>query len=70
MGLSHGVYCLGCCWALMALGFVLGVMNLTWMAVLTVIVSVEKLAPGGASIGRALGVGLVLWGAGLMVLSS
>ena len=62
MGWGHGLYCLGCCWALMALALVLGVMNLLWMAVLAAVVCLENLAPGGAVIGRVAGVGLVVWG--------
>ena len=62
MGWGHGLYCLGCCWALMALALVLGVMNLLWMAVLAAVVCVENLAPGGAVMGRVAGVGLVVWG--------
>lgn len=62
MGWGHGLYCLGCCWALMALALVLGVMNLLWMAVLAAVVCVENLAPGGPVIGRVAGVGLVVWG--------
>ena len=49
MGMSHGFYCLGCCWAAMALLFVGGVMNLVWIAALSVVVLVEKLAPYAAS---------------------
>ena len=67
MGLSHGVFCVGCCWALMLLGFALGVMNLAFMAVLTVVVCVENLAPGGPAAGRALGVGLVALGLVLLL---
>jgi predicted metal-binding membrane protein len=62
MGVSHGTFCLGCCWALMLLGFVLGLMNLVWMAVLTVVVCIENLAPRGPAVSRALGIGLVLLG--------
>jgi predicted metal-binding membrane protein len=47
MGLSHGGYCVGCCWALMALLFVGGVMNLIWIAAITVFVLVEKAIPMG-----------------------
>jgi predicted metal-binding membrane protein len=47
MGLVHGRYCLGCCWALMALLFVGGVMNIWWIAAIALYVAVEKLAPGG-----------------------
>lgn len=63
MGWRHGVLCVGCCWALMALLFVGGVMNLAWVAALAVAVAIEKLAPGGERIAPALGVLLI--GAGL-----
>jgi len=62
LGLRHGLYCLGCCWMLMALLFVGGVMNLLWVVGLTLIVAVEKLVPRGDLIGRAAGVALVAWG--------
>lgn len=55
MGVSHGGYCLGCCWALMALLFVAGVMNLAWIAVLAVAVLIEKVVPYGDLIGRLAG---------------
>jgi predicted metal-binding membrane protein len=62
LGLIHGVYCLGCCWMLMALLFVGGVMNLLWVIGLTIIVAIEKLAPGGLLLGRAAGAALIAWG--------
>ena len=62
MGLEHGLYCVGCCWFLMALLFVGGIMNLVWIAGLAVFVMVEKLAPYGYSIGRASG--LLMFAAG------
>jgi predicted metal-binding membrane protein len=62
MGVRHGVYCLGCCWALMALLFFGGVMNLWWVAGLAVLVAVEKLVPRGVWFGYTLGAGLTLWG--------
>ncbi len=55
MGLRHGVVCLGCCWALMLLLFVLGVMNLAWVAVLAAVVLVEKVT-GSEAVPRAVGV--------------
>lgn len=61
-GLSHGLSCLGCCWALMAVAFALGVMNLLWMATLTLMMLVEKTLPRGEAWGRAFGLVLVLWG--------
>ena len=66
MGLRHGVYCLCCCWILMALLFVLGVMNLVWIAALAAFVLLEKIAPKGQLLGRAGGLLLVVWG-GLML---
>ena len=62
MGLRHGAYCLGCCWMLMLLLFVGGVMNFAWIAGLALFVLVEKLAPAGHWIGRGAGVLLVAWG--------
>jgi predicted metal-binding membrane protein len=55
MGLAHGLYCLGCCWALMLLLFVGGVMNLYVISALTVFVLLEKLAPLGIQAGRLSG---------------
>ena len=55
IGLQHGIQCIGCCWALMALLFVFGVMNLIWVAALAVFVFVEKLTPAGALVGRVGG---------------
>ena len=65
LGMRHGLYCVGCCWALMALLFVGGVMNLVWIAGLSAIVLVEKVAPGGRLLAR--GLGLVLMAAGLIL---
>ncbi len=62
MGTQHGVYCLGCCWMLMLLLFVGGVMNLAWIAALAAFVLMEKLAPAGRWISRAAGALLVMWG--------
>ncbi len=67
MGVEHGAYCVGCCWALMALLFVGGVMNLLWVAAITLAVLAEKLAPRGRWIAKALGAALVLSGAWVMV---
>ncbi len=68
VGVAHGAYCVGCCWALMATAFAAGVMNLAWMAVLTVAMAVEQIAPGGDRAGRAVGVALAAWGVVLIVL--
>lgn len=68
MGLHHGAYCIGCCWILMLLLFVGGVMNLLWIALLASFVLVEKLLPWGQKIGRIAGVVMVLIGVGLIAL--
>ena len=62
LGVMHGAYCVGCCWMLMALLFVGGVMNLLWIAALTIIVAVEKLAPRGPVFGRVAGLATIAWG--------
>lgn len=66
MGLAHGVYCVGCCAVLMLLLFVGGVMNLVWIAGLTLFVAVEKLAPFGATAAKAMAVALIAGGAALV----
>jgi predicted metal-binding membrane protein len=67
IGLSHGLYCLGCCWSLMALLFVNGVMNLTWVVILTIIILIEKLLPFEQLSSRFFGVLLVIWGLYLLI---
>jgi predicted metal-binding membrane protein len=62
MGIEHGYYCLGCCWILMALLFVGGVMNLLWVAAITIFVLIEKAAPYGQRVGRVCGACLVAAG--------
>jgi predicted metal-binding membrane protein len=62
MGVRHGGYCLGCCWVLMGLLFVVGVMNLVWVAAIMGFVLLEKVAPGGVWIGRVGSAGLLLGG--------
>jgi predicted metal-binding membrane protein len=62
MGLDHGFYCLGCCWLLMALLFVVGVMNLFWVALIAGIVMAEKIFPAGHALARLFGAGLVAAG--------
>ena len=66
MGLEHGLYCAGCCWALMGLLFVAGVMNILWIAALSLIVGLEKLLPRGIWLSSATGVILTAWGAWLI----
>jgi len=61
LGMRHGVYCVGCCWMLMALLFVGGIMNLVWIAALSLFVFVEKLLPRGEYVGRVMGGVLIAW---------
>ena len=65
MGSRHGLFCLGCCWALMAVLFVVGVMNLAWVAVLTLFILAEKAGPAGARVSRIGGAVLIALGAAL-----
>jgi predicted metal-binding membrane protein len=66
MGLRHGSYCVGCCWVLMLLLLVGGVMNLSWIGGLALFVMVEKIAPAGHWIGRVAGLGLIAWGSAVL----
>lgn len=70
MGVWHGTYCVGCCWMLMLLLFVGGVMNLGWIAGIAIFVLVEKLVPAGHWIGRGAGVLLIGWGAATLLMAS
>ena len=67
MGLRHGAYCVGCCWLLMVLLFVLGVMNVIWIAVLAAVVLLEKFSPRGQLVSRLVGVAAAVWGVFLLV---
>ncbi|WP_428606917.1 DUF2182 domain-containing protein [Sedimenticola sp.] len=67
MGMEHGLYCVGCCWVLMLLLFVAGVMNLLWVALIAGFVLAEKLLPSGHLIGNVAGIGLLLIGSGMLV---
>jgi predicted metal-binding membrane protein len=62
MGIRHGLFCVGCCSLLMVLLFVVGVMNLFWVAAIAGFVLVEKVMRGGAVIGRVAGIALAVWG--------
>jgi predicted metal-binding membrane protein len=67
MGLRHGAYCLGCCWMLMLLLFVGGIMSIAWIAAVAAFILIEKVSPAGHWIGRVTGVLLVIWGAAILV---
>jgi predicted metal-binding membrane protein len=62
LGLRHGLYCIGCCWALMLLLFVGGVMNLVWIASIAALVLLEKLLSEGRNVSRLVGAGFILGG--------
>ena len=62
MGVKHGSYCVACCWLLMALLFVLGVMNLLWISLLAGFVLLEKLLPQGLWVSKISGLGFIAWG--------
>jgi predicted metal-binding membrane protein len=65
LGLHHGAFCLGCCWALMGLLFVGGVMNLLWIAAITILVFLEKVLPAeviGVRLSGVAGIGMILSG--------
>jgi predicted metal-binding membrane protein len=63
LGLRHGAYCIGCCWALMALLFVGGVMNVLWIVLLALLVLLEKVTPSGRLIASLAGIVLIATGA-------
>ncbi|MDO8681077.1 MAG: DUF2182 domain-containing protein [Acidobacteriota bacterium] len=63
MGIAHGTYCLGCCWALMGVLFVVGVMNLMWVAAIAIFVLMEKVGPAGPLVARVAGVAMIATGA-------
>jgi predicted metal-binding membrane protein len=68
-GMRHGLFCLGCCWMLMALLFVGGVMNLTWIGGIALFVLIEKVLPWGGWMGRATGLLMVAWGVATLATS-
>jgi predicted metal-binding membrane protein len=68
MGLGNGLFCIGCCWALMAILFVAGVMNLVWMGAVTVFVALEKIMPRGDLLARVEGVAMLV--AGVLLIAS
>lgn len=67
MGLRHGTLCLQCCWAVMILLFVLGVMNLLWVAALAIFVLAEKVSRRGEAVSWVGGAVMIIWGVGVAV---
>ncbi|GAA4118168.1 DUF2182 domain-containing protein [Aminobacter aganoensis] len=67
LGIEHGAYCIGCCWALMAILFVVGIMNLLWVAAIAAFILAEKVLPVGHLVSRAAGAVLIVTGAWILV---
>ena len=70
LGLRHGLFCVGCCWALMLLMFVVGTGNVGWMLLLGAVMAVEKNFSWGRRISTPLGAGLLLWSAAIVASNS
>ena len=68
MGLHHGTYCVACCWGLMVIGFVGGIMDLLWMGGATLLMTLEKLPQIGRFLTRPLGAALIVWGLSTLIL--
>ena len=68
LGVDHGVFCVGCCWALMLLMFVVGVGSVGWMLAIAVVMAAEKNLPWGRRLRTPLGIGLIGWAVALLVL--
>ena len=63
MGFHHGIFCVGCCWALMLILFAVGVMNMLWVILITIFVLLEKVLPFSPKTMRTItGLGLIIWG--------
>ena len=67
LGIDHGAFCVGCCWALMLVMFVVGMGNAGWMLALAALMAVEKNLPGGHRVRTPLGLGLIAWAAAIVV---
>lgn len=67
LGATHGAFCLGCCWALMAVLVAVGTMHIGWMAALTLVIFIEKVLPRGQAFGVVVAVGLAAVGTVLLV---
>jgi len=67
LGVRHGAFCVGCCWALMLLMFAVGTGSLGWMLMLGVVMAVEKNMPWGRKLSPVLGIGLLVWGGSIVL---
>jgi predicted metal-binding membrane protein len=70
LGIDHGVFCVGCCWSLMLLMFVVGVGNIGWMLILGAIMAVEKNMPWGKQLSAPLGASLAIGGFAMLALGA
>jgi predicted metal-binding membrane protein len=70
LGLDHGAFCLGCCWALMLLMFVVGAGSIGWMLALAAVMAAEKNLPGGQRLRTPLGLGLIAWAGSVFLLNA
>jgi predicted metal-binding membrane protein len=66
-GIRHGLFCLGCCWMLMSLSFVGGLMNLAWVGAVALFVPVQKAVTNGDWVSRLCGLLLIVWGAASLI---
>ncbi|MGR5863205.1 DUF2182 domain-containing protein [Bacillus pacificus] len=62
MGVEHGFHCVGCCWGLMVILFAVGIMNLFWMGIITLLTFLEKILPSGEYFSKIIGIGLIVLG--------
>jgi predicted metal-binding membrane protein len=67
MGMDHGAYCVGCCWGLMLVMFVMGLMSLVWMGGLTIVVFLEKVTRYGPTLSKVVGGSLIILGVGILL---
>ena len=66
LGLAHGAFCVGCCWALMLVLFVVGMGNVGWMLAIGLVMAAEKNLPWGGRLSAPLGIGLIAWSAAIL----
>jgi predicted metal-binding membrane protein len=67
MGIDHGAYCVGCCWGLMLVMFVMGLMSIVWMGILTVVIFAEKVTRHGPTLSKVIGGVLIMLGMGILI---
>jgi predicted metal-binding membrane protein len=67
MGIDHGAYCVGCCWGLMLVMFVMGLMSLVWMGGLTMVIFLEKVTRYGPALSKVVGGVFIVLGVGILL---